>query len=240
VTTKPTSNFPRTAIVTGGSQGLGRALTIALADQGWNVVTDARHEADLRAVADHDPDHIVGVTGDITDPFHRAALIERVERGGRLDLLVNNAGTLGPSPLPRLADVATEDLRNLFEVNVVAPLALTAEALGLLRATRGAVMNVTSDAAVEGYEGWGGYGLTKAALEQASRVLAAEEPDVAVWWVDPGDMRTAMHQAAFPGEDISDRPEPDAAVRGVVELITTRQPSGRYSAPALDPQGQAA
>jgi NAD(P)-dependent dehydrogenase (short-subunit alcohol dehydrogenase family) len=157
---------------------------------------------------------------------------------------VNNAGGLGPSPLPRLADFPLDELPALFDVNVVAPLALTAEALPALRRAHGAVVNITSDAAVEGYEGWGGYGLTKAALEQASRVLAAEEPDVAVWWVDPGDMRTAMHQAAFPGEDISDRPDPDGAVRGLLALVDPpdheRRPSGRYSAPALDPRQEAA
>jgi NAD(P)-dependent dehydrogenase (short-subunit alcohol dehydrogenase family) len=227
----------RTAIVTGGSEGLGRALTLTLADERWHVITDARHDDALRQVAAARPDRITAVVGDVTDPFHRAELVSRAEATGRLDLLVNNAGALGPSPLPRLADFPLDELPALFDVNVVAPLALTAESLPLLRAAHGAIVNITSDAGVEGYEGWGGYGLTKAALEQASRVLAAEESDVAVWWVDPGDMRTAMHQAAFPGEDISDRPEPDAAVRGLLELVATRRPSGRYTAPALDPRG---
>jgi NAD(P)-dependent dehydrogenase (short-subunit alcohol dehydrogenase family) len=230
----------KTAIVTGGSQGLGRALALALADEGWQVVVDARHAEELQAVADRRPDRITAVPGDVTDPFHRAALVDAADRVGRLELVVNNAGGLGPTPLPHLAEFPLDQLPSLFDVNVVAPLSLTAEALGRLRANGGAVVNITSDAAVEGYEGWGGYGLTKAALEQASRVLAAEEPDVAVWWVDPGDMRTAMHQAAFPGEDISDRPEPDAAVRGLLELVTTRRPSGRYAAAALDPKGEAA
>ena len=155
---------------------------------------------------------------------------------GRLDLLVNNAGTLGASPLPALADYPPDELRAAFEVNVIAPVALTQLALPLLRASGGAVLNITSDAAVEAYAGWGGYGAAKAALEQASNVLAAEEPTLRVWWTDPGDLRTDMHQLAFPGEDISDRPEPSSVVPAFVRLVTERLPSGRYRAAHLMPR----
>ena len=158
--------------------------------------------------------------GDVTDPAHRAALLAAARAAGRLDLLVNNAGTLGASPLPALADYPPDELRAAFEVNVIAPIALTQLALPLLRASGGAVLNITSDAAVEAYAGWGGYGAAKAALEQASNVLAAEEPTLRVWWADPGDLRTDMHQLAFPGEDISDRPEPSSVVPAFVRLVT--------------------
>ena len=201
----------RTAIVTGGSRGLGRALTAALVADGWEVVTDGRDvPALLRSGA---ATGAWTVPGDVTDPVHRSALVAAAERRtGRLDLLVNNAGTLGPSPLPPLAEYPPADLRAVLEANVVAPLALTQLALPLLHRAGGAVLNITSDAAVAGYPGWGGYGASKAALEQWSNVLAAEEPAVRVWWFDPGDMRTQMHQAAFPGEDISDRPEAETVV----------------------------
>jgi NAD(P)-dependent dehydrogenase (short-subunit alcohol dehydrogenase family) len=176
---------------------------------------------------------VTAVPGDVTDPAHRAALRRAAEDAGRLDLLVNNAGTLGASPLPALADYPPDELRAAFEVNVIAPIALTQLVLPLLRRDGGAVLNITSDAAVEAYAGWGGYGAAKAALEQASNVLAAEELAVRVWWADPGDMRTEMHQRAFPGEDISDRPEPESVVPAFVRLITERLPSGRYRAAHL-------
>jgi NAD(P)-dependent dehydrogenase (short-subunit alcohol dehydrogenase family) len=178
---------------------------------------------------------VTAVPGDVTDPAHRAALLAAAEAAGRLDLLVNNAGTLGASPLPALADYPPDQLRAAFEVNVIAPIALTQLMLPLLRASGGAVLNITSDAAVEAYAGWGGYGAAKAALEQASNVLAAEEVGLRVWWADPGDLRTDMHQLAFPGEDISDRPEPSAVVPAFVRLITQRLPSGRYRAAHLMP-----
>ena len=182
------------------------------------------------------PGHTVtAIPGDVTDPAHRAALVAGARAAGRLDLLVNNAGTLGASPLPALADYPPDELRAAFEVNVIAPVALTQLALPLLRASGGAVLNITSDAAVEAYAGWGGYGAAKAALEQASNVLAAEELAVRVWWADPGDLRTDMHQLAFPGEDISDRPEPDSVVPAFVRLVTERLPSGRYRAAHLLP-----
>ncbi len=219
----------QTAIITGASRGLGRALARALAAEGWHVVADAR-DGDALAVALAGLPATV-IAGDITDPDHRAALARAVQPGpggGRLTLLVNNAGTLGAAPLPALADYPLGELRDAFEANVIAPLALTQLLLPALRAGGGAVLNLTSDAAVEPYEGWGGYGATKAALDQVSAVLAAEEPAVRVWSADPGDLRTEMHQAAFPGEDISDRPEPETVAPGLVKLITQRRPSGRY------------
>ena len=184
----------------------------------------------LRAAARELGARAHAVVGDVTDPTHRAALVEAASRLGGLDLLVNNASSLGPSPLPRLRDVALEAMGALHQVNVVAPLALVQLALPLLRARGGAVLNVTSDAAVEAYEGWGAYGSSKAALEQLSNVLRVEEPEVRIWWLDPGDMRTEMHQAAFPGEDISDRPLPEAIAPAVLRVLEARPPSGRIRA----------
>ena len=227
----------RTAVITGGSRGLGRALARALADRRWRLTLDARGADDLVAVADElsARTDVVVVPGDISDDEHRRALIDAAG-GGRLDLLVNNASLLGPSPQPRLADYDLQTLARVYDVNVFGPLRLTQLALPLLRASAGHVLNVTSDAAVEGYEGWGGYGSSKAAFEQWSRVLAAEEPAVRVWWVDPGDMNTRMHQEAFPGEDISDRPPPEAVVPALLELIDRDPPSGRYQAADLVPK----
>jgi len=219
-----------TAIITGGSRGFGRALAGALIGSGWNVVVDGRDEAALAAVAKELGESLCVIAGDVTDPNHRAALVDAARRIGGLDLLVNNASSLGPTPLPRLREVSVEALRELHEVNVLAPLALIQCALPLLRVTRGAVLNVTSDAAVEAYEGWGAYGASKAALEQLSNVLSVEEPDVRIWWFDPGDMRTAMHQAAFPGEDISDRPLPDTIAPVVLAVLDRGSPSGRLRA----------
>lgn len=196
------------------------------------MVIDGRDEAALHAVARATGS--VPAPGDVTDPGHRHRLVEvATARTGRLDLLVNNAGTLGAAPLPPLASYPLRELEHAFAVNVVAPVGLVQEALPYLRSSRGMVLNLTSDAAVEAYPGWGGYGSTKAALEQASRVLAAEEPDVRIWWFDPGDMRTAMHQAAFPGEDISDRPQPETVVPSVLRLLERRPPSGRMVASEL-------
>ena len=236
----------RTAIITGASRGLGRALAAGLAREGFDLIVDGRDGAALDAVAGAlraagpaaqrpGSTAVTAVPGDVTDPAHRVALLAAAQAAGRLDLLVNNAGTLGASPLPALADYPPDQLRAAFEVNVIAPVALTQLALPLLRASGGAVLNITSDAAVEAYAGWGGYGAAKAALEQASNVLAAEEPTVRVWWADPGDLRTDMHQLAFPGEDISDRPEPSSVVPAFVRLVTERLPSGRYRAAHLMP-----
>ena len=211
------------AIVTGASRGLGHALAVGLAEAGWQLVVDARDAAALSSAwAGHDA---VAVAGDIRDPVHRAALVTAATSLGGVALLVNNAGILGPRPALGAYPLAA--LREVYEVNVFAPLELTQLVLPSLRARGGAVVTVTSDAAVEGYEGWGGYGSAKAAAEQASNVLAAEEPAVRVWRVDPGDLRTRMHQEAFPGEDISDRPLPETVVPAFVHLVTARPASGR-------------
>jgi len=211
------------AIITGASRGLGRALAEGLADAGWRLVVDGR---DASALAGAVPG-AVALPGDVNDPGHRADLVAAAERLGSLDLLVNNAGVLGPSPQPPLASYPLDALRAVYEVNVFAPLALAQLALPALRARRGAIVNVTSDAAVEAYPGWGGYGSAKAAVEQVSNVLAAEEPGVHVWWVDPGDLRTRMHQEAYPGVDIGDRPLPEAVVPAFLQLIWDAPPSGR-------------
>jgi NAD(P)-dependent dehydrogenase (short-subunit alcohol dehydrogenase family) len=227
-----------TALITGASRGLGRALAVGLAREGYALIIDARDAAALAAAATEIRDAggtVTAVPGDVTDPSHRAALLAAAQQAGRCDLLVNNAGTLGASPLPALADYPADELRAAFETNVIAPIALTQLLLPLLRARGGAVLNITSDAAVEAYAGWGGYGAAKAALEQASNVLAAEELAVRVWWTDPGDLRTDMHQRAFPGEDISDRPLPESVVPAFLALITQRLPSGRYRAAHLMP-----
>ena len=215
------------ALVTGASRGLGRALARALHDEGWDLVLDARDGAALQAAA---PAGAVLVPGDVTDPLHRAALAHEVARHGHLDLLVNNASHLGPSPQPALADYPLAELRRVYEVDVLAPLALTQELLPYLT---GAVVNVSSDAAVEAYEGWGGYGSAKAALDQLTSVLAQEQPLLRVYALDPGDMRTQLHQEAFPGEDISDRPLPETVVPAFLALL--QQPSGRYRAADLQP-----
>ncbi len=224
-------------IVTGASRGLGEALATGLAGTGWSLVVDGRDRSTLEAAADRiraqaaPGARVVAIVGDITDADHRHDLTGAAFELGGLDLVVNNAGTLGTSPLPSMADYPLGDLRVAFEVNVVAPLGLLQDTLPLLLdAPRPRVINVTSDAAVEAYEGWGGYGAGKAALEHLGAVLAAEFPALTVWSVDPGDLRTAMHQAAFPGEDISDRPEPATAVPGFLELIDSDRPSGRYRA----------
>ncbi|MGH3158155.1 MAG: SDR family NAD(P)-dependent oxidoreductase [Streptosporangiaceae bacterium] len=222
------------AVITGASRGLGLALADALVADGYRLIVDARDGDALRAALDGLPG-VTTIPGDIADPAHRAALARAARDLGGADLLVNNAGTLGASPLPALADYPIGDLRASFEVNVVAPIALTQLLLPSLRERGGAVLNVTSDAAVEPYAGWGGYGAAKAALEQASNVLAAEENVVRVWLVDPGDMRTQMHQDAFPGEDISDRPLPATVLPALRRLIAERLPSGRYRAAELQP-----
>jgi NAD(P)-dependent dehydrogenase (short-subunit alcohol dehydrogenase family) len=231
----------RTAIVTGASRGLGLALARELAASGWNLVVDARHADALDAA--HASFAVAGrtvaVPGDVTDPAHRRDLVAAAWELGGLDVLVNNASALGPSPLPALRDLAATDLEAVLRANVVAPLALIQEALPLLEVTSGRILNVTSDAAVEAYGGWGGYGASKAALEQLSNVLAAEHPGLRVYWVDPGDMRTQMHQDAFPGEDISDRPPPEESVPGLIDLIAGDRPSGRYQARALAAAGVA-
>jgi NAD(P)-dependent dehydrogenase (short-subunit alcohol dehydrogenase family) len=223
------------ALITGASRGLGRDLALSLAADGWSLVLDARGAAELDAVVGAlDPTRTRSLAGDVTDPAHREDLVAAAWDLGGLDVLVNNASHLGPSPQPRIADYPTDELARVYEVDVLAPHALLREALPLLRRAAGVVVDVSSDAAVEPYEGWGGYGSAKAALDQLSAVLAAEEPTLAVYAFDPGDMRTAMHQAAYPSEDISDRPLPgDVAVPGLRALLARRPPSGRYRAAEL-------
>ncbi len=218
-----------TAIITGASKGLGLALARGLARRGHTLVIDARDagaleaaRAELAALTD-----VRALAGDVADPAHRRALIAAA--GPAIELLVNNASELGPSPLPALSDYALSDLRRVYEVNLLAPLALIQLALPWL-SRAATIVNVSSDAAIEPYPGWGGYGSSKAALEQLSAVLGAERPELRVLAVDPGDMRTEMHQRAFPGEDISDRPLPASSVPGLLALIDGERPSGRYQA----------
>ena len=225
----------KTALITGASRGLGLALATALAQDGWQLIINARGEAALQQ-AHHQLEQwttVTAVTGDISQKAHRQALAVAARAAGGLDLVVNNAGILGPSPQPALLDYPLDVLEEVFRVNVIAQ-------LGVLQAVQeslepnGRILNISSDAAVEAYEGWGGYGASKAAFEQISAVLAAElaaqRADLRVYWVDPGDMRTQMHQAAFPGEDISDRPLPEASVPGLLKLINGEWSNGRYQA----------
>ena len=219
------------ALITGASQGFGRALLAALVEQDWTCIVDARDADALRGATAGMPG-VQAVPGDVVDPRHRAALIAAA--GDRLDLLVHNASALGPSPLPRLADYPLDALRRVYEVDVVAPLALTQLALPALQAAPApTVVVLSSDAAVEAYPGWGAYGSAKAALDHVAAVLAVEHPDLRVYAFDPGDMRTAMHQAAYPGEDISDRADPATVVPALLRLLQERRDSGRYRASDL-------
>jgi NAD(P)-dependent dehydrogenase (short-subunit alcohol dehydrogenase family) len=224
----------RTAIITGASRGLGLALARKLAEGGWNLIIDARTEEALenaRAELSRYT-HVIALPGDVTDPEHREDLAEAAREVGGVDALVNNASILGPSPQPDLLAYPLDVLEEIYRTNVVAPLALIQTLSDELK-SQARIINVTSDAAVEPYEGWGGYGSSKAALEQLSNIFAAENPGVRVYRVDPGDMRTQMQQEAFPDEDISDRPLPEASVPGFLELLTGDLPSGRYEARAL-------
>jgi NAD(P)-dependent dehydrogenase (short-subunit alcohol dehydrogenase family) len=216
-------------IVTGASRGLGLALTRALVARDWRLVVDARGADALERVL-AGLDGVLAIPGDVADPAHRRELIEAA--GGRIDLLVNNAGLLGPSPQPALAAYPLSELRRVYEVNVFAPLALVQEALPRL-APGAAILHISSDAAIEPYEGWGGYGSSKAALDQLTAVLAAEQPQLRVYSVDPGDMRTQTYQQAFPGDDISHLPPPEKSVPGLLALIEGSLPSGRYRAREL-------
>jgi NAD(P)-dependent dehydrogenase (short-subunit alcohol dehydrogenase family) len=216
-------------IVTGASRGLGLALARALDERGWRLVVDARG-AEALAEATAGLSGMTAIAGDVADPEHRQALVEAA--GDEIDLIANNASLLGPSPQPALADYPLEELRRVYEANVIAPLALVQLALPRL-AAGAAILDVTSDAAVEPYEGWGGYGSSKAALEQLTAILGAEQPELRVYSIDPGDMRTQMHQDAFPGEDISNRPPPEDSVPGLLALIDGSLPSGRYRAAEL-------
>jgi NAD(P)-dependent dehydrogenase (short-subunit alcohol dehydrogenase family) len=226
----------RSALITGASRGLGLALARGLAARSWNLILTARDPGRLRSVRDELAaiTHVAALPGDVTDPGHRNQLAVLARGHTGIDALINNAGILGPSPQPGLLDYPLETLIEVYLANVVAP-------LGVIQALRadlkqGArIVNVTSDAGVTPYPGWGGYGSSKAALEQLSSILAVENPELRVYWVDPGDMRTDMHQAAFPGEDISDRPLPEARVPGLISLIEGELPSGRYVASDLGP-----
>ena len=229
-----------TALVTGATQGLGLALARALAARGWSVVITARTAGDVtRTVRELGADRAVGVAGDVADAIHRREVVEAVhgvvgDRG--LDLVVSNASTLGPLPLRHLRDLGGDDLAAILAVNVLAPQALVHDLLPALEAARGTVVSLSSDAAVEHYEAWGGYGASKAALDHLTLTLGVEAPGIRAYAVDPGDMRTAMHQDAFPGEDISDRPLPDEiAVPGILSLVDRRPPSGRYRAADIAP-----
>ncbi|GAA2094976.1 SDR family oxidoreductase [Microlunatus panaciterrae] len=217
------------ALITGGSAGLGRALAEALGRQGWTLVLDGRRPDRLEAVvAQLTPITTVAeVTGDVSDPLHRRRLVEAVNALGPLDLLVNNASELGGSPQPSLAELDEATLTRLLAVNVAAPLALIRALLPSLSPT-GAVVNISSDAAVEHYPGWGGYGASKAALDHLTLTLAVESPEHRFYAVDPGDMRTQMHQDAFPGEDISDRPDPETVVPTLLGLLASGRASGRF------------
>lgn len=217
------------ALITGASRGLGRAVATALDQRGWQLIITARGSNALTRTGTTLQPNALVLPGDVAEAGHRAQLAAAVAATGRLDLLVNNASTLGPSPLPALDSLTSDDLAWILNVNTIAPQALTRALLPDLSAAGGTVINVSSDAAVGAYPGWGGYGASKAALDLLTRVLAAEHPELAVFAFDPGDMRTDMHQAAFPGEDISDRPEPESVVPALMWLIEARPPSGRYT-----------
>ena len=222
------------ALITGASRGLGLALARELARREWTLIIDSRGERDLEVARAElaEVARVVAISGDVRSGEHRRALADAAREAGGLDALVNNASILGPSPQPELLDYPLDVLEEVYRANTIAPLAIIQAVRNELK-PGARVINVTSDAAVEPYEGWGGYGSSKAALEQLSNILAAENPELRVYWTDPGDMRTRMHQEAFPDEDISDRPPPEESVPGLVELLTGDLPSGRYELRAL-------
>jgi NAD(P)-dependent dehydrogenase (short-subunit alcohol dehydrogenase family) len=225
----------RVALVTGASRGLGRALAAELVRRGWHVVVDARDAARLASAVDEfqAPNAVTAVAGDVSDPAHRRELADAVDKAGGLDLLVNNASVLGPSPQPRLADYPVDVLEQVYAVNTIAPVALLQLVLPQLEERDGRIVDVSSDAAVEAYGGWGGYGSAKAALDQLTAVLAVEHPTLRIYALDPGDMATDLQQQAFPGEDVSDRAAPESVVPAVMKLVDGDLPSGRYRAADL-------
>ncbi len=224
----------KTALITGASRGLGLALARQLATAGWTLIIDARGAQALAEVHSElaRQTQVMAIPGDVTDPAHRQALAQAAQEAGGLDALVNNASILGPSPQPGLLAYPLDVLEQVYRTNVIAPLALIQQLHRLLKPDA-RILNITSDAGVEPYEGWGGYGSSKAALEQLSAILAAENPSIRVYWIDPGDMRTQMHQEAFPGEDISDRPLPEESVPGLLKLLDGTLASGRYAARSI-------
>ena len=224
----------RIALITGASRGLGLALARRLARDGWTLIIDARGAEALEAARAElaELSRVIAIPGDVADEEHRRAVAGAARDAGGLDALINNASILGPSPQPQLLDYPLDALKEIYHVNTIAPLALIQAVRRELK-PRARIVNITSDAGVEPYPGWGGYGPSKAALEHLSAILAAENPSLRVYWVDPSDMRTQMHQEAFPGEDISDRPQPEESVPGLIELLEDDLPSGRYKARAL-------
>jgi NAD(P)-dependent dehydrogenase (short-subunit alcohol dehydrogenase family) len=223
------------ALITGASRGFGNALAKTLAQRGWTLIIDGR---DPVALSDATRElagaaAVTAIDGDVADPAHRDRLARAISAAGRLDLLINNASDLGATPLPPLARYPIDELERVFRVNAIAPLAIIQAVLPEVRAAAGGVVDISSDAAVEAYPGWGGYGASKAALDRLTAVIAAEEPGLRFYAFDPGDMRTVMHQAAYPGEDISDRALPETVVPALLRLIEERPPSGRYRASDL-------
>ncbi|MCB8983389.1 MAG: SDR family oxidoreductase [Ardenticatenaceae bacterium] len=233
-----TQKHQQTALITGASRGLGLALARALASRGWQLIIDARGKEALEAAQAElaRMTRVTAVSGAITDANHRRALARAAAELGGLDVVVNNAGILGPSPQPALLEYPLAMLLEVFRVNVVAQLGVIQAVAPHLKPDA-RLVNITSDAGVEAYAGWGGYGASKAALEQLTAVLAAENPQWRIYWVDPGDMRTQMHQEAFPGEDISDRPLPEESVPGLLALLAGDWPNGRYQAQQLPQTG---
>lgn len=222
------------ALITGGSAGLGRALVAAFAARDWTVITDARRAERLDALRASVGPRVITISGDIADAEHRRTLLGQVEALGRLELLVHNASTLGPVPLRPLREVSEQDLAHTWTVNAGAPAALSRALLPWLKKSHGVLISLSSDAAVEHYPTWGAYAASKAALDQLTLTLGEEE-GLAAYAVDPGDLRTEMHQAAFPGEDISDRPLPESAVPAFLEIVRRRPRSGRYRAAEFSP-----
>ena len=224
----------KNALITGASRGLGLAFARGLAQKGWGLIIDARGEKALEQARLElsSITKVIALPGDVTNESHRKALSKEALKLGGLDLLVNNASYLGPSPQPNLFDYPLDTLEQVYRTNVIAPLALIQSLHDALKPSA-CIINVTSDAGFEAYGGWGGYGSSKAALEHLSHILAEENPSLRIYWVDPGDMRTQMQQEAFPNEDISDRPLPEESVPGLLALIEGTQPSGRYKAREL-------
>jgi NAD(P)-dependent dehydrogenase (short-subunit alcohol dehydrogenase family) len=229
----------KNALITGASRGLGLALARQLAQKGWGLVIDARGKKALEQVRAElsTKTKVIAIPGDITAESHRKKLLKAAQELGRLDVLVNNASLLGPSPQPPLLEYPLDVLEEVYRANVLAPLAIIQTLHSALKPDA-CILNVTSDAGVEAYEGWGGYGSSKAALEHLSHILAEENSSLRIYWVDPGDMRTQMQQEAFPDEDISDRPLPEESVPGLIALIEGKVPSGRYRArEVVEPTG---